>query len=154
MMLLLTFFLCVPQADAQEHRQLRILLHGERLPVYHERDVINGMASWYGERRHGNNTASGERFHYLALTAAHRTLPFGTVVRVTNLKNKKSVNVRITDRGPLSPRFMIDISKGAAQAINMVRAGIAPVSAEILELPAWYRKRHPSNHPARRVKRK
>lgn len=78
-----------------------------------------GMASWYGPGFHGRKTASGERFNSGALTAAHRTLPFGTKVRVMNKTNGRSVVVRINDRGPYAHGRIIDLSHGAARAIGV-----------------------------------
>ncbi len=86
-----------------------------------------GEASWYGPGFHGRTTANGETYNQNDLTAAHRTLPFNTVVRVINLDNGKSVNVRINDRGPYARGRIIDLSKEAARRIDMVDSGIAPV---------------------------
>ena len=91
-----------------------------------------GKASYYGDRHHGNKTASGERFDQHALTAAHRSLPFGTRVRVTNLSNDKSVVVRINDRGPFVRGRIIDVSRAAAERLDMLRAGVVPVRLEPL----------------------
>ena len=93
----------------------------------------NGSASWYGSAHHGKRTASGERFDQNALTAAHRNLPFGTFVRVTNLSNERSVIVRINDRGPFTRSRIIDVSRKAAVALDMVRSGTAKVRVEALE---------------------
>ena len=82
--------------------------------------VEEGMASWYGKKFHGKKTASGERFNMYELTAAHRTLPFGTKVKVTNLENNKSVVVRINDRGPHVKGRIIDLSYAAAKKIDMI----------------------------------
>ena len=89
-----------------------------------------GKASYYGARHHGKRTASGERFDQNQLTAAHRTLPFGSRVRVTNLNNDKSVLVRINDRGPYARSRLIDLSQKAAEQLDMLRAGVAPVRVE------------------------
>lgn len=89
----------------------------------------SGRASWYGESQ---MTASGERFDKHALTAAHRTLPFGTRVRVTNTRNGRSVVVRINDRGPYSRGRVIDLSEEAARRIGMIEAGVVPVVLEVL----------------------
>lgn len=89
-----------------------------------------GTASYYGKAHHGKRTASGERFNQNALTAAHRTLAFGTRVRVTNLDNGRSVVVRINDRGPFGRGRIIDVSKAAAEQLNMLRSGTAPVRLE------------------------
>ncbi|MFV3307317.1 septal ring lytic transglycosylase RlpA family protein [Pseudomonas sp. NY15181] len=92
-----------------------------------------GTASYYGKAHHGKRTASGERFNLNALTAAHRTLPFGTRVKVTNLNNGRSVVVRINDRGPFGRGRIIDLSRAAAEQLNMLRTGTAPVRLESLD---------------------
>lgn len=91
-----------------------------------------GIASWYGPGFHGRQTASGARFDQNALTAAHRSLPFGTKVRVTNLSNGRSVVVTINDRGPFVGGRIIDLSKKAASKIGMVRQGTAKVRVEVI----------------------
>jgi rare lipoprotein A len=91
-----------------------------------------GQASYYGARHHGNKTASGERFDQNALTAAHRSLPFGSRVQVTNLRNDKSVVVRINDRGPYAKKRIIDLSQKAAEQLDMLRDGVVPVRVEQL----------------------
>lgn len=91
-----------------------------------------GNASYYGDRHHGNKTASGERFDQHALTAAHRSLPFGSQVLVTNLNNGKTVVVRINDRGPYARGRIIDLSRKAAEQIDMIRAGVVPVRVQQL----------------------
>ncbi|MFC2250431.1 septal ring lytic transglycosylase RlpA family protein [Labrys portucalensis] len=87
-----------------------------------------GTASFYGKELKGHRTANGERFNPAGLTAAHRTLPFGTTLRVTNLRNHKSVVVRVTDRGPHKRGRMIDLSYGAAKAVGMLGMGTTRVS--------------------------
>ncbi len=89
--------------------------------------IERGIASWYGPGFHGRPTASGERYDMKALTAAHRTLPFGTRVEVRNLDNGKSVVVRINDRGPFEKNRVIDLSQAAARAIGMIGPGTAQV---------------------------
>lgn len=89
--------------------------------------VERGVASWYGPGFHGNFTASGERYDMWSLTAAHRTLPFGTLVEVRNLENGKSVRVKINDRGPFLKNRIVDLSRAAAEAIGMVGPGTALV---------------------------
>lgn len=91
-----------------------------------------GQASYYGARHHGNKTASGERFDQNALTAAHRSLPFGSQVQVTNLRNNKIVMVRINDRGPYAKQRIIDLSQKAAEQLGMLRDGVVPVRIEQL----------------------
>lgn len=95
-----------------------------------------GTASFYGKELKGYRTASGERFNPAELTAAHRSLPFGTKLRVTNLKNHKSVVVRVTDRGPHKRGRMIDLSYGAAKAVGMLNTGTAKVSVARIAAPS------------------
>ncbi len=95
--------------------------------------AYQGMASWYGPKFHGRLTANGERYNQYALTAAHRSLPFGTRVRVTNLNNGRSIVVRINDRGPFIGGRIIDLSLNAAKRIGMYHSGLAQVKVEILE---------------------
>ncbi|MDJ0649650.1 MAG: septal ring lytic transglycosylase RlpA family protein [Xenococcaceae cyanobacterium MO_188.B19] len=101
-------------------------------PTQIARTVFNGRASWYGPGFHGRRTANGEIYNSNALTAAHRTLAFGTRVRVTNINNGRSVIVRINDRGPFIKGRIIDVSAGAARRLNMISSGVAPVRVEIL----------------------
>jgi rare lipoprotein A len=104
-----------------------------RTPKIKDDAVESGQAGWYGNRYHGRKTASGERFDQDALTAAHRTLPFGTVVQVKNLTNGRTVDVRINDRGPFGRKTrIIDLSRAAARALDMERAGVAPVELRIV----------------------
>lgn len=90
-----------------------------------------GLASWYGRDFRGRQTASGERYDMYDLTAAHRTLPLDTIVKVTNLTNNRSVLVRINDRGPFAAGRVIDLSRSAAEMIGMMRAGVVPVRIEV-----------------------
>ena len=94
-----------------------------------------GMASWYGPPYHGRASASGGIYDMDELTAAHRTLPFETWVEVTNLSNRKRVEVRITDRGPFVDGRVIDLSRAAAEAIDMVRTGTAQVRVKVIAAP-------------------
>jgi rare lipoprotein A len=91
-----------------------------------------GNASWYGEPFHGRRASNGEIYDMYKLTAAHRTLPFETMVRVTNLSNGKSTTVRITDRGPFIENRIIDLSLAAAREIDSVGPGVVPVRVEVL----------------------
>jgi rare lipoprotein A len=93
---------------------------------------MSGIASWYGPGFHGNRSASGEVYNQNAMTAAHRTLPFGTKVVVTNLNNGRSVVVRINDRGPFIRGRVIDLSAAAARALGVMQTGIAPVQVQVL----------------------
>ncbi len=97
--------------------------------------VETGVASWYGPNFHGRPAASGELYDMETLVAAHPTLPFNTWVRVRNLGNRKSVKVRIMDRGPFIMGRIIDLSHAAAQAIGMVAPGTVPVEVEVLRIP-------------------
>jgi rare lipoprotein A len=91
------------------------------------RELERGQASWYGPRFHGRRTASGERYDMYALTAAHKTLPFGTLVRVRSVMTGREVEVRINDRGPFAKGRVIDVSKAAAQALGMMENGVKEV---------------------------
>ena len=106
-------------------------------PVVHavtpSRVIAVGKASWYGAFHHGRPTASGEPFDMNALTAAHRTLPLGTRLRVTNLTNGRSVDVRVNDRGPAIRGRIIDLSRGAAAALDAVAAGVFPVELTLVD---------------------
>ncbi len=101
--------------------------------TYTAGETQHGIASWYSIKD-GIHTASGERFDDHKLTAAHRKLPFGSVVRVTNEQNGKSVDVRINDRGPWTGGRLIDLSSSAADELDMKRAGVVPVEVEVLEV--------------------
>jgi rare lipoprotein A len=93
-----------------------------------------GKASWYGKRYHGRTTASGARFDMNAMTAAHRTLPFGTRVRVTNLANRRSVVLTINDRGPYAGRRIIDVSRRAAERLGFIQSGVIRVRVHTVAL--------------------
>ena len=113
-----------------------------------------GIASWYGKRFHGGKTASGERYNMHTMTAAHRTLPFGTIVRVTRLKTRRVVTVRINNRGPYAKGRVIDLSRKAASKMGIIRAGVTRVKVEVLTWGSGRRVR--ANHrkkSARQTKR-
>lgn len=93
----------------------------------------SGMASYYGNEFHGRKTANGERFDQGKLTAAHRTMPFGTRVKVTNTQNGKSVVVRINDRGPFAKGRIIDLSSSAFKSISHLGAGVVPVRVVVVD---------------------
>jgi rare lipoprotein A len=102
---------------------------------YHEGETQRGLASWYGREHEGDLTADGERFDPREFTAAHRHLPFGTIVRVTNRSNGLSVEVRINDRGPFGDGDrIIDVSSAAADVLQMKRGGVVPVEIEVIRL--------------------
>ena len=105
-----------------------LLINGGPLPGNYYQ---TGVASWYGPNFQGNRTANGEIFDMNKLTAAHKSLPFGTVVRVVNLENGRSVVVKINDRGPFIKNRIIDLSRAAARKINMIGPGTAEVGLVI-----------------------
>jgi rare lipoprotein A len=98
-------------------------------------NIETGIASWYGHPYHGRQAADGEIYDMEKLVAAHRTLPFNTWVRVTNLNNSRTVDVRIIDRGPFVDGRIIDLSHAAAQAVEMIGTGIAQVRVEVIAAP-------------------
>lgn len=100
----------------------------------HILDDQTGVASYFNDRYHGQRTASGERYNKFDLTAAHATLPFGSVIHVVNLKNNHSVDVRINSRAHPSNRRLLDLSKQAAKELGFLQAGIAKVKITVLRL--------------------
>ncbi len=98
-----------------------------------QRKVQRGQATYYSRRSTGARTASGEQLHHDSLTCAHKSHPFGTLLRVTNMKNGKSTIVRVTDRGPYGHGKVIDLSYRAAREIGMLSSGIATVRVEVVE---------------------
>lgn len=106
-------------------------VYGHAKPIY----VEIGTASWYGPPYHNRKAANGEVFDMHQLTAAHKTLPLGSVVRVTNLSNGKAALMRITDRGPFIGDRVLDLSLGAAKEIGVYRTGLAQVKIEVLDAP-------------------
>ena len=105
---------------------------GTRVEPLREESGVTGYASWYGDQFHAGKTASGERYDKDGLTAAHRTAPFGTMIRVLNLENQTSTVVRINDRGPFVRGRIIDLSLAAAREIGLVENGTARVRLEFL----------------------
>ena len=95
-----------------------------------------GKASYYSKKWTGRRTASGHRIHHDSMTCAHRTYPYGTLLRVTNQKNGRQVVVRVTDRGPFGRGRIVDLSWGAAKAIGMLSAGVVPVTVERVDSTA------------------
>jgi rare lipoprotein A len=98
-------------------------------------DSSEGKVAYYGKKFNGRKTASGERFNSGAMTMAHKTLPFGTMVKVTNVKNGKSVVVRVNDRGPSQPDRIGDLTAGAASKIRMIRTGVIDAKLEVVGQP-------------------
>ncbi|MDP3760767.1 MAG: septal ring lytic transglycosylase RlpA family protein [Ramlibacter sp.] len=113
------------------------------VPDMAEREVGKGLASWYGKGFHGRHTASGERFDMHALTAAHPTLPFGTLVRVRSLEDGRTVDVRINDRGPWIKRRVIDLSRAAADALGLIDLGTGTRRVVLSVLSAGDKKDRP-----------
>lgn len=101
-----------------------------------ETDIQRGIASYYSKGFEGRKTANGEIYRGETLTAAHRTLPFGTKVRVKNLRNGREVIVRINNRGPFIKKRIVDLSKRAAREVGMLKSGVVPVELEVLEIPS------------------
>lgn len=112
-------------------------------------DPLHGFASWYGGYFNGRRTASGEIFNMYAMTACHPTLPFGTLVRVTNRENRKSVVVRITDRGYLFRDRILDISYGAAKRLSMLKPGVTMVDLQVISWGENNREDSSPVHPKR-----
>src|SRR6185312_1535687 len=106
-----------------------------------------GMATWYGKWFQGKETTSGEPFNIYAMTAAHKHLPFGTWVRVTNLLNLRTIDVRINDRGPVPTGRIIDLSYGAARALHFYEDGLIPVRIDLIPKPV-----RKAQHPVRQAK--
>jgi len=106
-----------------------------RLSVVPSEQHEVGVASWYGEEVEGNQTASGEAFDLNGLTAAHHTLPFGTTIRVTNLRNHKSLLLRVNDRGPHLGKRLLDVSWAAAKRLGFVLTGTTRVRVEVVSRP-------------------
>lgn len=109
---------------------------------YSKKHALTGKASWYGKKFHGRLTASGERYSVEKFTAAHKTLPFGTVVRVTNTITNKSVDVKINDRGPYIKGRIIDLSPTAFNQIARVKQGVIPVKVTIIDDSNTFRYKH------------
>ena len=114
------------------------------------RELERGHASWYGGQFHGRRTASGENYNKYALTAAHKTLPFGTIVRVRSLKHGREVEVRINDRGPFAKGRVIDLSQAAAEALGLTATGVAEVSLNVAEALGVVKA---SRRPARKIRK-
>jgi rare lipoprotein A len=124
-----------PHTDAPAPAPARDVAETESGPVTSDHTLLmtQGLASYYADDFNGKKTADGEIYDMYAMTAAHRSLPFGTVVRVTNLDNMKAVVVRINDRGPFKMERIIDLSLGAATQLQMMGVGTARVQLDVLE---------------------
>ncbi|MBU1666842.1 septal ring lytic transglycosylase RlpA family protein [bacterium] len=106
--------------------------------AYNKNKAQVGIGSWYGKRFHGRTTANGEKYNMYRYTAAHRTLPFNTIVEVTNLRNNRKIKVRINDRGPYTKKRIIDLSYLAAKKLGYVNKGVAKLKLKVL----YRQKRH------------
>ncbi len=95
--------------------------------------VVEGKASYYGQYWTGRLTASGERFHADSLTCAHKTYKFGTILKVTDLRTDSVILVKVNDRLPKSSKFIVDLSYGCAKKLNFIKAGVIPVTLEIVD---------------------
>ncbi|MFM7682267.1 MAG: septal ring lytic transglycosylase RlpA family protein [Bacteroidota bacterium] len=113
-------------------KKITLIVFGSIIVSFIQSDIQKGIASYYGNSLHGHRTYSGEKYHKDSLTAAHRTLPMGTMVKVTNLKNDSVVIVKINDKMGSTKRI-IDLSMAAAKKLNFVRAGLATVTLEKIE---------------------
>jgi rare lipoprotein A len=115
-----------------------VLVLGRTVESRTPRAVQVGLASWYGPGFHGEETASGEVFDQREMVAAHRTLPLGSVIRVTNLENGRRVTLRVIDRGPYGRNFrrgtIVDVSRGAARRLRMVEDGLVKVRIEVMKM--------------------
>lgn len=120
-----------PVAKTSARGMKSYVINGVR---YYPRDDVGyrqrGYASWYGPKFHGRQTANGERYNQYALTAAHKTLPLGSYIKVTNLKNGRAVTLLVNDRGPFVRGRIVDVSKRGAQILDMIGSGTAPVIVE------------------------
>ncbi len=123
----------VPASEELPIRPLPQPIAPAPAPAQRVLQTSTGQASWYGPGFYGNRTANGEVFRPGTMTAAHRTLPFGTKVRVTNLNNGRVAVVRINDRGPFHGNRVIDLGHGAAKELGVVSSGLARVKLEVLQ---------------------
>jgi rare lipoprotein A len=122
----------MPPPDASTPRDVSLPPAASTPPAAPSPLVLTGQASWYGEPHHGQKTASGEIYDMRQFTAAHRTLPMGTRLVVTNLRNGRSVEVRVNDRGPVAAGRIIDLSYAAAEELGALSDGIFPVRVRVV----------------------
>jgi rare lipoprotein A len=132
-----------PRSEARPPAAATVLLAASLRPAFQV-----GIASWYGPELQGSPTANGEQFDMNGLTAAHRELPIGARVRVTNLLNKRSITLRINDRGPSIPGRVLDVSMAAAGKLGFLRSGLALVQIEVVGRPALKRQNVAIESPA------
>jgi rare lipoprotein A len=122
-----------PKIDLEEVEERKVRKSVDFSPVSDLQTIETGIASWYGGQFHGRRTANGEIYNMNRLTAAHRSLPFNSIVEVVNLNNRKKIIVRINDRGPFVKNRIIDLSFKAARILEMAEKGIAPVELRIIK---------------------
>lgn len=137
---LVGFTLVVNDEKVTEPAANEVTASAENETVSADRSLVDYVemgtmkASWYGPGFHGQKTANGEQYDQMSFTAAHKTLKFGTLLKITNLRNKKSVVVRINDRGPYIAGRDLDLSKAAALALGMVKRGVAKIKVEEIKI--------------------
>lgn len=134
-LLVLCFTLILTSSCSRSKQSTRVPQSPARTSTVRIGDIERGIASWYGDPYHGRRSANGEVFDMNQMTAAHRTMPFGTWLEVTNENNGQQVNVRITDRGPFVNSRIIDLSRAAAQKISLIGPGTAPVKLLVIAPP-------------------
>jgi len=135
-LLILSFESCTPvprfrDSPVRKHQSKKVTKSTKQFKVG---QIITGKASWYGPKFHGKKTSNREVYDMYGMTAAHKELPFNTMIEVTNLENGKSCIVRINDRGPFVKKRILDLSKGAAIQIGLDRMGVAKVKIRIISL--------------------
>jgi len=125
-------------------------------PRYMKKGTVKyGKASWYGKPFHGRLTANGERYNMYNMTAAHRTYAMGTILKITNIKNKRSVRVRVNDRGPFYSSRMLDLSYGAARKLGIVKKGIGKIKVEVVSSTRKaYKRKHTYHKNSKFTKKK
>ena len=138
--MLLSLIMMAMKAQSNGSVEVKALTSTKEVALKNHQE--SGKATYYGSHyKASRKTASGKAYDKNKLTAAHKTLPFGTIVRVTNKKNGKSVDVEITDRGPFGPGRIIDLSLAAAKELDMMKSGVVPVIVSILKVPARSKKK-------------
>lgn len=124
---------CSMQSPSRTGFNRQVAISAQSVNTGKTLDSFEGVASYYGGRFHGKPTASGEIYNQEAFTGAHRSLPFGTILQVTNISNQRSVKIRINDRGPFKPTRVIDLSVAAARELKMLESGVAKVRVEVIK---------------------
>jgi len=158
-MVLVVIFLSLLQTTLSAKKDTNILAYKDRGIKYYPKYVRKGLvkygkASWYGKPFHRRLTASGERYNMYNMTAAHRTYAIGTILKVTNLRTKRSVRVRINDRGPFYSTRDIDLSYGAAKKIGLVQKGVGKVKIEVISSGSKRARYHLAKLPLKRAIKK